>query len=75
MALTKSSDPENTPAKHSLSIMATTASAKMMRAVICDAPGPVSVLNLREVTVPTPQPGQMLVKVLAFGINRAGVFP
>jgi len=55
--------------------MATTASAKMMRAVICDAPGPVSVLNLREVTVPTPQPGQMLVKVLAFGINRAGVFP
>ncbi|OAQ87737.1 alcohol dehydrogenase superfamily, zinc-type [Purpureocillium lilacinum] len=54
--------------------MATTTSAKMMRAVICDAPGPVSVLNLREVPVPTPQPGQVLVKVLAFGINRAEMF-
>ncbi|KAJ6445122.1 alcohol dehydrogenase superfamily, zinc-type [Purpureocillium lavendulum] len=49
-------------------------SAKMMRAVICDSPGPVSVLNLREVPVPTPQPGQVLVKVLAFGINRAEMF-
>ncbi|KAJ6789170.1 hypothetical protein PWT90_03294 [Aphanocladium album] len=43
-----------------------------MRAVVCDKPGPISVLQIKDIPVPTPNPGQVLIKVLAFGINRAG---
>ncbi|KAJ3479027.1 hypothetical protein NLG97_g8426 [Lecanicillium saksenae] len=45
-----------------------------MRAVVCDTPGPVSVLQIKDVPVPVPGPGQVLIKVLAFGINRAEMF-
>ncbi|EGX96192.1 zinc-binding oxidoreductase, putative [Cordyceps militaris CM01] len=45
-----------------------------MRAVVCETPGPVSVLQIRHVPVPVPEPGQILIKVLAFGINRAEMF-
>ncbi|KAI1205594.1 putative zinc-binding oxidoreductase [Annulohypoxylon truncatum] len=47
---------------------------KTMRAVICTATGPVSVMEIRDVPLPTPQPGQVLIKVLGFGINRAEMF-
>ncbi|OAA60852.1 Alcohol dehydrogenase superfamily, zinc-type [Cordyceps fumosorosea ARSEF 2679] len=45
-----------------------------MRAVVCETPGPVQVLQIKQVPVPVPEPGQVLVKVLAFGINRAEMF-
>ncbi|KAI1454876.1 putative zinc-binding oxidoreductase [Annulohypoxylon moriforme] len=47
---------------------------KTMRAVICTATGPVSVMEIQEVPLPTPQPSQVLIKVLGFGINRAEMF-
>ena len=45
---------------------------KIMKAVVCANPGPTSVLRLQEVSVPVPKPGQVLLKILGFGINRAG---
>jgi NADPH:quinone reductase-like Zn-dependent oxidoreductase len=41
----------------------------MMKAVRFDEYGPVDVLDVREVPVPEPGPGQVLVKVRAAGIN------
>ena len=40
-----------------------------MKAVQFDEYGPVDVLDVREVPVPEPGPGQVLVKVKAAGIN------
>ncbi|KAI2618935.1 putative zinc-binding oxidoreductase [Hypomontagnella submonticulosa] len=45
-----------------------------MRAVVCTATGPVSVMDIQDVPLPTPQPGQVLIRVLGFGINRAEMF-
>ncbi len=42
-----------------------------MRAVVLDAPGPPDALQIRDVPVPTPRSGQVLVKVEAFGLNRS----
>src|ERR1700709_2345685 len=42
-----------------------------MRAVVLDAPGPPEALTLRDLPVPTPQPGEVLVRVRAFGLNRS----
>lgn len=42
-----------------------------MRAVVLDGPGPLSALQLRDLTVPEPQPGQVLIAVKAFGLNRS----
>ncbi|MHA3704829.1 zinc-binding alcohol dehydrogenase family protein [Jatrophihabitans sp. YIM 134969] len=42
-----------------------------MRAVVLDAPGPVEALTIRDLPVPTPQPGWVLVRVEAFGLNRS----
>lgn len=43
-----------------------------MRAVVCATPGPIDVLKIKNIPVPSPQSGQVLIKVLGFGINRAG---
>ena len=43
----------------------------MMRAVVIDHPGEPEVLQLRTVPVPSPKPGWVLVRVLAFGLNRS----
>ena len=40
-----------------------------MKAVRFDEYGPVEVLEVREVPVPEPGPGQVLIKVKAAGIN------
>jgi NADPH2:quinone reductase len=42
-----------------------------MRAVVLDAPGPPEALQIREVPVPEPRPGWVLIQVKAFGINRS----
>ncbi len=42
-----------------------------MRAVVVDQPGGPEVLQLRTVPVPTPRPGWVLIRVLAFGLNRS----
>jgi NADPH2:quinone reductase len=42
-----------------------------MRAVVLDAPGPVESLHVRQLPVPTPRPGWVLVRVEAFGLNRS----
>src|SRR3954462_8493310 len=42
-----------------------------MRAVVLDAPGPPAALRIREIAVPEPRPGWVLIRVKAFGINRS----
>src|SRR6476660_7231400 len=42
-----------------------------MRAVVLDAPGPPEALHIRDVPVPVPRPGEVLIKVEAFGLNRS----
>jgi NADPH:quinone reductase len=42
-----------------------------MRAVVLDAPGPPEALQIRELPVPEPKDGWVLIEVKAFGINRS----
>ena len=42
-----------------------------MRAAVLDAPGAPEALQIREVPVPEPEPGEVLIKVEAFGLNRS----
>ena len=42
-----------------------------MRAVVIDAPGPPEVLQVRQMPIPVAQPGEVLVRVSAFGLNRS----
>ncbi|WP_280409014.1 zinc-binding alcohol dehydrogenase family protein [Nocardia brasiliensis] len=42
-----------------------------MRAVVLDAPGPVEALQLRQLPVPAPRSGEVLIQVKAFGLNRS----
>ena len=42
-----------------------------MRAVVLDAPGPVDALQIRELPIPEPRPGWVLIRVEAFGLNRS----
>jgi NADPH2:quinone reductase len=42
-----------------------------MKAVVLDAPGPPEALHIRNLPIPTPLSGQVLIKVAAFGLNRS----
>src|SRR5436190_8697593 len=42
-----------------------------MRAIVLDAPGPPDALTIRELQVPTPAAGWVLIEVKAFGLNRS----
>jgi NADPH:quinone reductase-like Zn-dependent oxidoreductase len=42
-----------------------------MRAIVLDAPGPPEALTIRELPRPVPAPGWVLIKVMAFGLNRS----
>src|SRR5437660_7406364 len=42
-----------------------------MRAIVLDAPGPPAALTVRELPVPAPAAGWMLIEVKAFGLNRS----
>src|SRR6195952_3046376 len=44
---------------------------RTIRAVVLDAPGPPEALEIREIPVPTPEPGWVLIQVKAFGLNRS----
>lgn len=46
-------------------------SGSTMRAVILDGPGPPEALRIRELPVPVPEPGWVLIRVRAFGLNRS----
>ncbi|MRH90919.1 zinc-binding dehydrogenase [Nocardia sp. SYP-A9097] len=45
--------------------------AETMRAVVLDAPGPPEALQIRDLPIPVPEPGQVLIRVMAFGLNRS----
>jgi NADPH:quinone reductase len=45
--------------------------AETMRAVVLDAPGPPEALVIRDVPVPEPVAGWVLIRVRAFGLNRS----
>ncbi len=45
--------------------------SRTMRAVVIDAPGDPEVLRLREIPVPVPRAGEVLIRVEAFGLNRS----
>src|ERR1700704_2212942 len=42
-----------------------------MRAIVLDGPGPPEALRIRELPVPSPRPGWVLIRVKAFGLNRS----
>jgi NADPH:quinone reductase-like Zn-dependent oxidoreductase len=42
-----------------------------MRAIMLDAPGPPEALKIRDVPIPSPDPGWVLIRVKAFGLNRS----
>jgi NADPH:quinone reductase-like Zn-dependent oxidoreductase len=42
-----------------------------MRAIVLDGPGPAQALTIREVPLPAVPAGWVLVKVMAFGLNRS----
>ncbi|KAK6833876.1 quinone reductase [Apiospora arundinis] len=48
---------------------------KTMRAVVCAETGGIDVLKLQNIPIPTPAHGQVLLKIMGFGINRAGHSP
>jgi NADPH:quinone reductase-like Zn-dependent oxidoreductase len=43
----------------------------IMRAVVLDAPGPPEALQIRQLPVPEPERGWVLIEVKAFGLNRS----
>ena len=40
-----------------------------MRAIVLDGPGPPEALQIRDVPIPQPEPGWVLIRVRAFGLN------
>ncbi len=42
-----------------------------MRAIVIDEPGPVTNLHLRQLPIPAPNPGDVRIKIEAFGLNRS----
>ena len=47
---------------------------ELMKAAVIHEPGAPEVLRIEERPIPTPQPGQVLVRVKAFGLNRSELF-
>jgi NADPH2:quinone reductase len=45
-----------------------------MPAVVLDAPGPPDALPIRELPIPEPRPGWVLIEVKAFGLNRSEAY-
>ena len=51
--------------------MTAATTGRTMRAVVLDGPGPPEALVIRDLAIPTAAPGQVLVEVKAFGLNRS----
>jgi len=49
----------------------TASPAKMMRAWMLDGPGTPASFYIKEVPIPSVQPGWVLIRVKAFGLNRS----
>ena len=47
---------------------------KTMRAVVLHHPGPPSALKIETLPVPQPKPGELLMRINAFGLNRSELF-
>lgn len=45
-----------------------------MKAIVATKPGSPDVLTLQEIATPAPRPGWVLIRVKAFGLNRAELF-
>jgi len=45
-----------------------------MKAVVIHEPGPPEVLKIESLPIPTPRPGEVLIRVKAFGLNRSELF-
>lgn len=43
----------------------------IMKAIVLDAPGPPEALQIRDVPIPSPTRGEVLIKVAALGVNRS----
>jgi NADPH:quinone reductase-like Zn-dependent oxidoreductase len=48
--------------------------SETMRAVVIRRPGPAEVLQVEELPIPTPDSDGVLIRVMAFGINRSELF-
>ena len=47
----------------------------IMRAVVLEAPGPPEALQIRDLPIPVPDSGQVLIQVAAFGVNQSSFTP
>lgn len=47
---------------------------KFMRAAVLPAPGPASSFQIKDLPLPTPKAGQVLIRIHAFGLNRSELF-
>jgi NADPH:quinone reductase-like Zn-dependent oxidoreductase len=45
-----------------------------MKAAICPSPGPPSIFVIEERPIPDPKPGQVLIQIKAFGLNRSEMY-
>ncbi|KAH7399813.1 zinc-binding oxidoreductase [Cadophora sp. MPI-SDFR-AT-0126] len=45
-----------------------------MKAVVISQPGGPEVLKITQLPIPTPEPGQVLIQIKAFGLNRSELF-
>lgn len=45
-----------------------------MKAAVIRAPGGPDVIKIENIAIPTPKPGQVLIRVRAFGLNRSELF-
>ena len=55
----------------SLNILRMSHTQSTMKAIVLSSPGPPSNLQIQSLPIPIPQPGQVLIKVKAFGLNRS----
>jgi NADPH2:quinone reductase len=45
--------------------------SELMKAIVLAGPGPAEALEIKQLPVPVPRPGEVLIRVRAFGLNRS----